>query len=166
MARSFKTQLAGQIGESVVVAELGRRGIVATAFAGNVPDIDIVAYADGATTHLQVKTWRTGDVQFDGKRFLRIEFEGDRQHLLGVDDTLDGSLIYVFVLVGELAGRDRFFIITQRELQQIIFDNYGAWLTKHGGIRPRNPKTTHVAVRLGSLEKYEDNWTLIEQRLQ
>ena len=40
----------------MVVAELGRRGIVATAFAGNVPDIDIVAYADGATTHLQVKT--------------------------------------------------------------------------------------------------------------
>ena len=148
------------------MAELGRRGIVATAFAGNVPDIDIVAYAGGATTHLQVKTWRTGDVQFDGKRFLRIEFEGDRQQLLGVDDTLDGYLIYVFVLLGELAGRDRFFIITQRELQQIIFDNYDAWLTKHGGVRPRNPKTTHVAVRLGSLEKYEDNWTLIEQRLQ
>jgi hypothetical protein len=42
MARSFKTQLAGQIGESLVVAELGRRGIVATAFAGNVPDIDLL----------------------------------------------------------------------------------------------------------------------------
>lgn len=37
--RSFNNQLAGQIGESLVVAELGRRGIVATAFAGNVPDI-------------------------------------------------------------------------------------------------------------------------------
>jgi hypothetical protein len=42
MARSFKTQLAGQIGESLVVAELGRRGIVATTFAGNVPDIDLL----------------------------------------------------------------------------------------------------------------------------
>ena len=42
MARSFKTQLAGQIGEALVVAELGRREIVATAFAGNVPDIDLL----------------------------------------------------------------------------------------------------------------------------
>jgi len=43
LARNFSTQLAGQIGESLVVAELGRRGIVATAFAGNVPDIDLLA---------------------------------------------------------------------------------------------------------------------------
>lgn len=42
LVRNFKAKLAGQIGESVVVAELGRRGIIATAFAGNVPDIDVV----------------------------------------------------------------------------------------------------------------------------
>lgn len=47
MPRNFNTQLAGQVGESLVVAELGRRGIVATALAGNVPDIDILAYRDG-----------------------------------------------------------------------------------------------------------------------
>lgn len=47
MERNFNTQLAGQIGESLVVAELGRRGIVATAFAGNVPDIDLLAYGYG-----------------------------------------------------------------------------------------------------------------------
>lgn len=52
MAKSFKTQLAGQIGESLVVAELGRRGIVATAFAGNVPDIDLLAYKNGKTAHI------------------------------------------------------------------------------------------------------------------
>ncbi|NYS25816.1 hypothetical protein HUK65_12515 [Rhodobacteraceae bacterium 2376] len=44
MARNFKTQLAGQIGESLVVAELGRCGIVANTLAGNVPDIDLLAY--------------------------------------------------------------------------------------------------------------------------
>jgi hypothetical protein len=36
MPRNFKTQLAGQIGEHLVVAELGRRGVVATPFSGNV----------------------------------------------------------------------------------------------------------------------------------
>jgi Holliday junction resolvase-like predicted endonuclease len=47
MEKNYTTQLAGQIGESLVVAELGRRGIVATAFAGNVPEIDLVAYKKG-----------------------------------------------------------------------------------------------------------------------
>lgn len=36
MLRNFiKTRLAGQIGESLLVAELGLRGIVATSFAGS-----------------------------------------------------------------------------------------------------------------------------------
>jgi len=58
MPRNFHTQLAGQIGESLLVAELGRRGIVATAFTGNVPDIDLLAYRDGRTIALQVESLR------------------------------------------------------------------------------------------------------------
>ena len=42
------SQLSGQIGENLVVAELGRRGIIATANIGaNVKDIDVLAYKDG-----------------------------------------------------------------------------------------------------------------------
>ena len=164
LARSFKTQLAGQIGESLVVAELGRRGIVATAFAGNVPDIDIVAYANDTTVHLQVKAWRTGSVHFNATRFIHIDFEGERQTVRGLDDTLDGELIYVYVKIGDGAGQDKYFILLQRELQAIILQNYGAWLDKHNGIRPRNPKTTHCAVELTSLSQFENNWGLIEQR--
>ena len=165
MARSFKTQLAGQIGESLVVAELGRRGIVATAFAGNVPDIDVLAYANDATAPLQVKAWRTGSVHFNATRFIHIEFEGDRQIVRGLDETLDGELVFVFVKIGERAGEDRFFVTLQRDLQSIVRDNYEAWLRKHNGVRPRNPKTTHVAVELGSLTKFEGNWALLEERL-
>jgi len=55
LEKNYSTQLAGQIGESLIVAELGRRGIVATAFAGNVPEIDLLAYKDGTTISLQVK---------------------------------------------------------------------------------------------------------------
>lgn len=164
LARNFKTQLAGQIGESLVVAELGRRGIVATAFSGNVPDIDILAYANDTTVHLQVKTWRTGSVHFNATRFIHIDFEGDRQIVRGLDDALDGNLIYVFVRLGESAGQDKYFILLQRDLQAIIFANYGAWLDKHSGVRPRNPKTTHCAVELTSLAQFENNWCLIEQR--
>lgn len=164
MIRSFKTQLAGQIGESLVVAELGRRGIVATAFAGNVPDIDILAYANAKTLHLQVKTWRSGSVHFDAKRFIHIDFDGDHQSICGLDETLDGDLIYVFVKISEGDEQDRFFILLQRDLQKIIFENYRFWLNKHNGVRPRNPKTTHSAVELMSLVPFENNWGLIEMR--
>lgn len=164
LARNFKTQLAGQIGESLVVAELGRRGIIATAFAGNVPDIDILAYSNDTAVHLQVKAWRTGSVHFNAARFIHIVFEGERQIVLGLDDTLDGELIYVFVRLGESAGQDKYFILLQRDLQAMIFANYGAWLDKHNGVRPRNPQTTHCAVEMTSLAQFENNWGLIEQR--
>ena len=164
LARNFKTQLAGQIGESLVVAELGRRGIVATAFAGNVPDIDILAYANDTTVHLQVKAWRTGSAQLNATRFIHIDFEGDRQIVRGLDETLDGELVYVFVKIGDGAGQDKYFILLQRELQAIILQNYSAWLDKHNGVRPRNPKTTHCAVEMTSLAQFEDNWSLVEER--
>ncbi len=165
MPRNFKTQLAGQIGESLVVAELGRRGIVATSFAGNVPDIDLLAYRDGRTIALQVKSVRTGSVSFDAKRFMSITFEGDRQIITDPALALDRALVFVFVSIGDQIGGDRFFILDQGSLQSIIATNHSAWLAKHGGIRPRNPQSTHTAVALGQLEDYRDHWELIENRL-
>ena len=44
MKKNFSNQLTRQISENLVVAELGRREIVATTFSGNVPDIDVLAY--------------------------------------------------------------------------------------------------------------------------
>ena len=154
----------GQIGESLVVAELGRRGIVATAFAGNVPDIDLLTYKNGKTQALQVKAWRTGSVHFDATRFLHIAINGNLQNVNAIDEELDPDLIYVFVLVGERSGEDRFFILTQRKLQSQIFEMYRFYLAKHGGQRPRNAQTTHHAVTLSDLMPSEDNWSLIERR--
>lgn len=166
MARDFKKQLAGQVGESLVVAELGRRGVVATSFAGNVPDIDVVAYANGSTCHIQVKSFRANSLHSDAKRFIQIEFDGDRQHVRGLDETLDGTLIYVFVKIGESAGGDRFFILEQKDLQAHVFNEYSAWLEKCNGVRPKNPKTTHTAIHLPFLSIFENNWAIIEKRLK
>jgi Holliday junction resolvase len=62
MVKNYTTKLSGQVGENLVVAELGRRGIVATALAGNAPDIDILAYANGKSVAIQVKSIRKGDL--------------------------------------------------------------------------------------------------------
>lgn len=164
MARSFKTQLAGQIGEALVVAELGRRGIVATAFAGNVPDIDLLTYKHGKTCALQVKAWRNGGVSFDATRYLNIKISDEIQSVLGLNEELDPNLIFVFVMIGEKLGDDIFFLLTQRDLQSLIQQGYTAFLDKHGGRRPRNANTTHNSVTLEQLAKFEGNWDLIEKR--
>ena len=164
MARSFKAQLAGQIGEALVVAELGRRGIVATAFAGNVPDIDLLAYKGGRTAALQVKAWRNGSVSFDATRYIQISIDDEIQTVTGIDEDLDPDLIFIFVLIGDTAGKDRFFLLPQRSLQLLIEQAYTQFLNKHRGKRPRNALTTHNAVMLEQLIPFEANWELIEQR--
>jgi len=165
MPRNFRTQLAGQIGESLVVAELGRRDIISTSFAGNVPDIDLLAYRDAKTLHLQVKAWRRGAVSFDATRFLIIQIEDEIQNITGPVLSLDPTLIYVFVLIGEQIGMDKFFILQQSQLQKIIHKSYQKFLDLHKGRRPRNQETTHNSVTLEQLAPYQDNWELIESRL-
>ena len=128
MARKFKTQLGGQIGEHLVVAELGRRGIVATPFAGNVPDIDILAYKDGNSVPIQVKTNRKGDLSVDARRYLDIEFEGDIQRVVGKSNSINRDLLFVVVQIGEKLGLDKFFIFKQGTLQDLIYENHTNFL--------------------------------------
>jgi len=163
--RKFSTQLAGQIGEALVVAELGRRGIVATSFAGNVPDIDLLAYLDGKTLPLQVKAWRSGSVHLNAARFLKITMEETLQKIHGMDTELDPELIYVFVQIGERLGEDSFFILTQGILQKLVHGHHSAYLAKHKGVRPRNPESTHIGLSLHDLKAHQDGWRVIEARL-
>jgi Holliday junction resolvase len=164
MPKDFRNHLTKQIGEHLVVAELGRRGIVAAPFAGNVPDIDILAYADGRTVAIQVKTLKTGSVQVDAKSFLNIRFDGETQIIDGLT-ALDRDLIFVLVCIDVEKARDRFFVFTQGELQDLIFINHTGALDKHGGRRPRNWQSTHCAYGPASLSNAENSWDLIERRL-
>lgn len=159
--RNFSNQLSGQIGEALVVAELGRMGIVATAFAGNVPDIDILAYKDGKSTAVQVKAWKTGSVSFDARRFLNIEFDGDMQLVKGIHLNLERLPIYVFVRVAETKAQNEFYVVDQLTLASIVNEGYLAFLNLHGGIRPRNPNTTHNSVTVSQLEPFKDSWDVL-----
>ena len=75
--------MSGQIGENLVVAELGRRGIIATAFAGNVPEIDILAYKDKRSIPIQVKALKDGSLRTRADYYLNIVFDGKTQTVLG-----------------------------------------------------------------------------------
>ena len=166
MAKNFSNQLVGQIGENLVVAELGRRSVVATTFARNVPDIDILAFRNGKTAALQVKAWKKGDVSFNAADYISIRFEDKKQIVEGYVDSADDNLIFVFVKVAAEAGDDAFFILTRADLKSIIDHNYRSFLSKHNGIRPRNYETTHCAVTDANLVPYKDNWALIEKAFE
>ena len=165
MARNFKTHLTGQIGEALVVAALGRRGFVATSFSGNVPDIDILAYRNGLSASIQVKSWREGQISFNAARYIEIIINDGKQ--IPTKPILNelSKTVFIFVKISDEEPQERFFILEESDLRSIIYDNYRRFLEKHSGMRPRNPDTTHVAVHLDDVTRFEGNWTLIEKRL-
>jgi len=159
MATGKGNKLTGQIGEYLVTAELGRRGIIATPFSGNVPEIDIVAYANKKTGHIQVKTVRRGDVHLDVRKFLDTTVDKKGQKIIGKNKGLDRKLIYVCVFLGEKLGEDEFYIFKQSWLQDLVFKNYS------GRKPPRNIKSYHYALHKKQLLRHRDKWKIIDKVL-
>jgi len=62
MATGRDMQLTKMVGEYLVSAELCRRGLITTTFAGNIPDFDIVAITESLhSIPVQVKASTKGD---------------------------------------------------------------------------------------------------------
>jgi hypothetical protein len=74
------TQITRQIGEHLVVSELGRHGIIATPFAGNMPYFDVVAFTpNGQSIYIQVKAINKGDWQLKGAHLHTTTDQGTGQ---------------------------------------------------------------------------------------
>ena len=140
MATGRSTQLTRQIGEHLVAAELGRRGFIATPFAGNVPNFDLlVANELGVAIPVQVKAINGPSWQFLASTFLDIRVDDGLQTILGLKDTPNSSLVCVLVLLRN-AGEDEFYTLTFRDLQNHFASSY------KGGRRPKNALSMHCAV--------------------
>lgn len=162
MATGKSTQLARQIGEHLVVSMLGRKGVIATPFAGSVPDIDILASdVDGSVHPIQVKTINGPMWQFSASKFLEIKFDKKLKTQKDIKrlDCNDGTKNIIFVLV-KLGSKkdpiDRFFVLKMEEIQDLIKNTY------NGENRPNNWESTHCAISPKQLEKYE-GWCRIGQ---
>ena len=170
MKAKHSNQLTRQIGEHLVVSKLGRLGILATSFAGNVPDFDVLASdLSGHSLPLQVKTINGGSWQFDAKTFLEIEQQGDCQVVKGEKKLRNPDLVCVFVLL-KPDERDEFYIVPLRTLQQYCLKTYHDKDSKGDSFprevrRRKNPKSTHCAVGPRDLQEYrvkEDrDWSLV-----
>ncbi len=155
MATGRNIQLTKQIGENLVVAELGRRGYIATTFTGNVPEIDILASSPNANTFgIQVKAIQGTSWQFDVRAFLNVELIADTQIIHGAKSPFSHTLTCVFVKIRDY-GSDEFYIFHWGFLQDYFIENY------KGGIRPRNPSSFHCAIWLKEVQQFKDNWSIL-----
>ncbi len=166
MAKNNSSTLSRQIGENLVVAELGRKEILATAFAGNVPDIDLLAYKDGKSIPIQIKSLRSGSLRTNAKDYLEINFDGEKQEIVGKRSDIDLDLIFVIVKLGQKLGDDIFYICKKSTIQDLVLKEHGNFLKKHGGIRPKNTKSYDCSVHLEKLEEYKDDWELITKNIE
>lgn len=169
MSKGRNNKLAGQIGEFLVCAELGRQGFIATPFAGNVPAFDILAADDKChTVPIQVKASRGDKWPTDARKWMQITFDTEtkvqvyrRATVLAIPE-----LIYVHVAIAPPdGGKDRYFILTQADLQQVAIKCYSAWMNTIEWKRPRNPESYDCRYSTQDLEQYENNWKLITDKL-
>lgn len=169
MSRGLNNKLAGQVGEYLVCAELGRRGLIATSFTGNVPEFDlIVADEKLKTLPVQVKTSRGQSWPTKADFWINIKIdEGEKKQVdLGDRDISNPDLIYVCVMLqeAETNQRDRFFVLKKSDLQKICATNYRDWISKHDWKRPRNFKSLDNRYYVSNLEPFENRWALFTEQ--
>lgn len=140
MSKGRNNKLAGQIGEYLVCAELGRRNLIATPFSGNVPAFDILAADDLCrTVPIQVKASRSDNWPSDARNWMQISLdrETNAQKNLGPIRIQNPDLIYVCVAIAPPdRSKDRFFILTKAQLQVVCINMYSAWMDEREWKRP------------------------------
>ena len=160
MATGRSTQLTRQIGEHLIAAKLGRLGFIATPFAGNVPDFDLlIADGNGCSIPIQVKAINGGSWQFNISKFLEIEIVDNVQYVRGKRKLVNPSLVCIFVQLAD-DENDDFFIFQLKDLQEYFSKSY------KGGRRVKNPLSLHCAILPKDLEMFRNNWSLIEKSLK
>ena len=167
MATGRSNKLVGQTGEYLVAAELSRRGLIATPFAGNVPHYDIIASDEtGHHVSVQVKasrgpTWQFGNITL----YCDITFDGKRQ-VVGMRKPCPVQrLIMAFVrIAGD--GNDSFYILPWESLRDLLVDHHQDYLARHGGARPKKWDSLHCAITESDLEPYRDRWDTVEKNLK
>lgn len=165
MASGRKNKLTGQIGEFLVTAELGRRNYVAAPFAGNVPLFDIVAANEcGKAIPIQVKTSNGISWHSQADKFLDIKIANGIQHIKGKKKLRTPDLLCVYVLLNK-DRKDSFYILQLKDLQNIIFKDYSAYLKRKKGRRPKNPNSIHCAINPEHLISFRENWKLLQKLL-
>ncbi|MFH1447437.1 MAG: hypothetical protein ABIG39_01115 [Candidatus Micrarchaeota archaeon] len=138
----------GAAGAYYVAAELSRQGIIASLTVGNTRFVDIlVSSSTGNSASIQVKT-----------SHLR-EWRMDKKHEESSDD-----LFYVLVYLDK-NNAPEYYVISSPDVRSIFkngFDRYNKKRLEKGKTKK---DTRDRKLRYGMVERYKDNWKIIEDRL-
>jgi len=157
MATGRSNQLTKQIGEYLVAAELGRLGLIAATFSGNIPDYDIIA-TDSAfrSVPVQVKTVNGTKWQFDIRHFVDVRLDGKKQ-VIGRPVPFSDNIVCVMLALSRY-GKDRFYVLSLKTLQEVLIKHHRNYLKKHGGVRPKKYDSFHTAISEQKLAAFRDAW--------
>jgi hypothetical protein len=72
----------------------------------------------------------------------------------------------VQIAPADSALRDGFYILPWQVLAEIVTEGHRDFLAKHGGVRPRQPKSLHTAVKPVVLAKWENRWDVLKKRVK
>ena len=164
MATGLSNKLTGQIGEYLVCAELGRLGLIATSFTGNVPEYDLLVCDEGLKSlPIQVKSTRSSTWPSRADLWLNIEIDDAAKQQInhGRKEIANTDLIYVCVSLGETRGEDRL----KADIQDACIRAYQEWMDPKDWKRPKNYKSLDNRYGTEHLANFEDNWQLIQERL-
>ena len=168
MATGLSNKLAGQIGEYLACAELGRRGFIATTFTGYVPEYDLLVCDDTLQTiPIQVKASRGNTWPISADKWLKIEIDEitKKQVNRGPRTIEHPDLIYICISLGDTSAADRFFICQKSDIQKACIASYTRWMDPKGWVMPVNYKSLDNRYGVEDLLQFENNWLLIESRL-
>ena len=160
MAAGLSMWLTRQIGEHLVTAELRRRRIIATPFAGNVSGVDILAYENGVSVPVQVKAINGDSWQCDIRTFLDVIITDKGQRVRGPKKLLDRNVFCDFVAVRDTAAADEFYLFRLGWLQDSFQKTY------HGRKPPRSIPSFHCAIWKHDLTLHLGNWRLLERKVK
>ena len=157
MATALSIQLTAKTGEHLVTAELARRGIMATPFSGNVPEIDILGYANHIAIPIQVKAINGISWQFDVKKFLDVKIFGSEQKVNGLNPHLKRDLSCIFVVLGERLADAEYYVFKYGWLQDYFRERY------KGRRAPNNINSFHCAVWKKDMARHLGKWGIVER---
>jgi predicted Abi (CAAX) family protease len=146
------SQQVARAGEHLVAAEIHRRGGYAVTFAGNMPEIDILANdADQSRTlAIQVKTKRVGSWQTSLREWtVRHPEVADKRFWILVDLSQDPD------------AQPEFFIVPESWMQEDIDRAHAEYLKRHGGQRARTPTSSHHSISKNRVEQWRGRWDLL-----
>ncbi len=150
--RGARNQLTARSGEYFVAAELHKRGAFAAPFAGDMPEIDLIACNPdrSRTVHVQVKTKRGGS-----------KWQGSIEGCGPMRRRRNETNFWVFVSLGKTGESPRYWIVPDWWMRNDIHRAHQAYLKCHGGTRPGNPNSKHHSIEESRLEQWRDRWDIM-----